>query len=83
MVSACASDGALQFTLLTATNTPKRDWDVTYNLTAVGLMEDAGRRVKGGLQPASVTAYPWAGAVRYCAVWVKEAPKEKVPPKKP
>jgi len=55
----------------------KSAWEVHRDLTAADLKSKAPELARRELAPASVTAYPWDGAVRYAAVWVKEPPREK------
>ena len=60
-------------------NIEKAEWDHAVNLDGKTLTAEAARREKAGFHPATLTAYPWDGAVRYCVVWLKT--EEKGTPK--
>lgn len=74
-IAACVTGGEATFAAVTTGNTEKWEWSVDTALSASGLKTRAEVVAKDGFSPACVTAYPFDGAVRYCAVWVKEPPK--------
>jgi hypothetical protein len=74
-VAACVVDGALKFSAVTRLNRKKLEWSLDTGVTASDLRSKMADKVKNGFRPESLTAYGWDGAVRYCVVWVKEAPK--------
>jgi hypothetical protein len=75
--------GALEFAAVAWPNADKGEWQTDTNLTAAQLKAKATDLAARGFRPACVTACVWDGAVRYCAVWVKEPPKKgKGPGKK-
>jgi hypothetical protein len=82
-VSGSIRDRGPVFAAVMEPNPEKWECQTDTNLTAAGLKAKAATVAKSGYRPWCVTAYPWDGAVRYCAVWVKEPPEAKEPPKKP
>ena len=74
-VSGYPSEGQLQFAATFQENATKAAWEVHRNQTSAELATKSAELSASGFTPASVTAYPWDGAVRYCSVWVKEPPK--------
>jgi hypothetical protein len=50
-------------------------WHVDLDLTAADLAAKAAKLAAKGLTPASITACPWNGAVRYAVVWVTKEGK--------
>jgi len=74
-VVAYPTQGELRFATTFRENTTKAVWEVHRNLTAADLNAKAAALAEKRFTPASVTACPWDGAVRYCGVWVKEPPR--------
>ncbi|MEO2090888.1 MAG: hypothetical protein ABGY75_15520, partial [Gemmataceae bacterium] len=68
-------DGRPVYTVVGGSFPNKAEWRTARGLTAAQFQEAIATQVKDGYHPASVTACPWDGAVRYCVVWVKEPPK--------
>jgi hypothetical protein len=82
-VSGYVSDGLPRFAVVCRPNTLKVEWEYADHPSAANLAETVTVKHRAGYRPASVTAYAWDGAVRYCVVWVKDPPKdEKKEPKK-
>ena len=52
-------------------NDEQRKSQVEVGLTSNKLSERVLQQQQSGFHPASITAYPWDGAVRYCLVWLK------------
>ena len=73
--AALEKDGRLFYTIVGATNPEKIEWKLDHGLTAGQLKAKNAELRNERFHPACVTAFPWDGAVRYCVVWVKEAPK--------
>jgi serine/threonine protein kinase len=71
------NQGELRFAVTYREDATKSAWEVHRDLTAADVKGKAAELGAKGLTPASVTAYPWDGAVRYAVVWVKEPPREK------
>jgi hypothetical protein len=82
-VSACPSGDGLLWAATTIPNRDKAEWEVVRNLPAGALKGKAAELAGRGFRPASVTAYPWDGAVRYTGVWVKDPPRPVPYPKAP
>jgi hypothetical protein len=76
-VVAYPNEGVLRFAVTYREDTTKSAWDVYRDLTAADLKAIAVELAAKGLAPASVTACPWDGAVRYAVVWVNEPPPRK------
>lgn len=75
--------GKLEFAAVAWPGQEKSEWQVDTDVAAAEFQAKAAANAEKGLRPESVTAYAWNGAVRYCAVWVKE-PTPPVPyPKNP
>ncbi len=72
--------GARRFAVTYREDATKAPWEVHFDLTTAGLKAKAAELVAKDLTPASVTAYPWDGAVRYATVWVKEPPRAPAAP---
>jgi hypothetical protein len=76
-VVAYPNQGELRFAVTCREDPTKAAWEVHRDLTAADLKAKASELAAKGLAPASVTACPWDGAVRYTTVWVKESPPQK------
>ena len=75
------SQGVPAFATVAGPNAENLEWQTDTTLTAAELKTKAATLAEKGFRPASVTAYAWDGAVRYCVVWVKEPPKPVAYPK--
>ena len=82
-LAACVANGSPRFAVVMEPNTGKWEWQTDVNLTTVELQTKATALAAKGFHPSCVTAYPFDGAVRYCAVSVKEPPKPVPYPKGP
>ncbi|MBX9624345.1 MAG: hypothetical protein K2X82_11105, partial [Gemmataceae bacterium] len=71
-VAAAPQDGALLLAATMSDRPARAAWEVGTDLTAQTLGTRMKEMVGRGFVPASVTACPWDGAVRYAGVWVKE-----------
>src|SRR5262249_31887627 len=71
-VVAYPNEDQLRFAVTYREDANKSAWEVHRDLTAADLKAKAAELGAKGLAPASVTASPWDGAVRYAVVWVKE-----------
>ena len=76
-VVAYPDQGELRFAVAFAEDPTKSAWEVHRDLTAADLKAKAAELAAKRFTPASLTACPWDGAVRYAVVWVKEPPREK------
>jgi hypothetical protein len=81
-VAAYPNEGVLRYAAVGAANPDKLAWEVDTDIPTSGVQQKVADRARAGYRPASVTAYPWDGVVRYCVVWVKYTPKkeDKKPP---
>jgi hypothetical protein len=76
-VVAYPNQDELRYAVTYREDATKSAWEVHRDLTAADLKAKAAELRTKGLAPASVTAYPWDGAVRYVVVWVKESRPRK------
>ena len=67
----------MEFAAVAGPNRDGWDWQVDTDLPAPQLKARAATMAEKGFRPSCVTAYGWDGAVRYCAVWVKEPTPKK------
>jgi hypothetical protein len=80
-LSAVALDNELRFTALMLPRKVKGVWEAHIDLRTEDVKSKSASLADKGFRPASITAYPWDGAVRYCVVWVKDPPRPVPSPK--
>jgi serine/threonine protein kinase len=82
-ISACPFDGKLLYAATMEDDATTSEWEVDTELNSQSLPGRAKAMIERGFIPASLTACPWDGAVRYCMVWVKEPTKPVSYPAQP
>ncbi|MCS6865036.1 MAG: hypothetical protein RMJ56_13560 [Gemmataceae bacterium] len=71
----------LVFAAVARSNTDKVLWEISRGLSALALQAESVEWAKKGYRPATITACPFNGTVRYSVVWVKETTAAKSPKK--
>ena len=69
-VVAYENRGERRFTTTFELDPTKPTWELRRDMTADDLKSQSAELAEGGAAPASITAYPWDGSVRYAVVWV-------------
>ena len=78
-VVAYRSGGGVRFAAVCFKNKEGLEWELLRGVTAAELAQKAAELTKRGFAPHSISVFPFDGAVRYYAVWLKEVLPVAIP----